>query len=67
MKKYHGGIDTIVATVIMVVLVVLIIVMTVIDMTRESGQTINQAVTEVVEAQNNTQMTSATNGVMHFD
>jgi len=65
MGNCHGGLDTIVATVIMVVLVVLLLIMGVAGLSRDSGQTLNQSVANVTDAQNNTQVTLGTNGVIH--
>jgi len=56
MKKCHGGLDTIVATVLMVVIVVLHVATSVVGLSRDTGTTMNQSVKAVEEAQNNSQV-----------
>ena len=67
MKKCHGGLDTIMATVMMVVLVVFVIITAVLRLTRDSGSTLNQSVGIVSDVQNNTQVSDEVPNVIKFD
>jgi len=58
MKKCYGGIEAIVATVVLVALVILVIITSIIGLSQQSGQTINQSVTGIVDAQHNIQVTA---------
>ena len=57
MKKCHGGIEAIVATVMLVALVILVIINSIMGLSQESGDTINDAVTGIVDSQNTIQVT----------
>ena len=52
MKKCHGGLDTIVATVLMVLLVVLLIATSVVKLSRDTGNIMHHSVDTVAEVQN---------------
>ena len=56
MKKYHGGIEAIVATVVLVSLVILVIATSIMGISQNSGDTINNAVTGIVDSQHTIQV-----------
>ena len=67
MKKCHGGLDTIVATVLMVLLVVLLIATSVVGLSRDTGDIMHHAVDTVADAQTNSQVSASGGTVFSFD
>jgi len=57
MKKCHGGVEGIIATVILVTLVILVIATSIVGLGEQSGNTVNQAVTGIVDSQHTLQVT----------